>query len=180
MKSRVAWPIAVLAIAMTAGASGSGVSTSSCPETISTSDPALQRSYAEFKRSLESSPLVLRLGRPASCAARAHDGSILVEYVSSKGAKLEAQHDPAIELTEQRLSETGLSRKSAVALLQRTERWAFGEKGCSIVWKESPAREAGTAPDSWELAYRGDVCNCQGRLVYTENALTSLIFRSAC
>jgi hypothetical protein len=108
------------------------------------------------------------------------DGSIRLEYVSSKGAKLEARRDPAIEFTEQRLSATGLSRKTAVALLQRTERWAFGDKGCSISWKKSPTREAGPTADSRELAYRGDVCNCQGRIVYTGNTLTGLVFRSAC
>lgn len=180
MKPDVAWRIAVLSIGIAVGSSGAATNPTSCPETISKSDPALQRSYADFKRSLELSPLVSHLGRPVSCAARAEDGSIRLEYVSTKGAKLEARHDPAIEFTEQRLSTTGLSRKTAVALLQRTERWAFGDKGCSISWKKSPTREAGPTPDSRELAYRGDVCNCQGRLVHTGNTLTGLVFRSAC
>jgi len=180
MRPDIAWWIAVFSIGIAAGASGAGTSPTSCPETISTSDPTLQRSYADFKRSLELSPLVMHLGQPVSCAARADDGSIRLEYVSSKGAKVEAQHDPAIEFTEQRLNATGLSRKTAVALLQRTERWAFGDKGCSIAWQKSPIREAGPTPDSRELVYRGDVCNCQGRLVHMGNALTGLVFRSAC
>ena len=180
LRRDIAWRIAVLSIGIAAGASGAGTRPMSCPETISTSDPTLQRNYADFKRSLELSPLVSHLGQPLSCAARAEEGSIRLEYVSSKGAKLEARRDPAIEFTEQRLSATGLSRKTAVALLQRAERWAFGDKGCSILWKKSPIREAGPNADSHELVYRGDICNCQGRLVHMGNALTSLVFRSAC
>lgn len=180
MRPEVAWRIAVLAIGIAAVAFGAETKPTSCPKTISTSDPTLQRSYADFKGSLELSPLVSHLGQQISCAARADDGSIRLEYVSSKGAKLEAQHDPAIEFTEQRLSVTGLSQKTAVALLQRTERWAFGDKGCSIAWKKSPTREAGSSSNSHEFVYRGDVCNCQGRLVHTGNALTGLVFRSAC
>jgi len=180
MRPEFAWGIAVLSIGIAAMASGAGTSPTSCPEAISTSDPALQQRYVDFKRSLELSPLVSQLGQRVSCTAHLDDGSIRLEYVSSKGAKLEARHDPAIEFTEQRLSTTGLSRKTGEALLQRTERWAFGDIGCSIAWKKSPTREAGLTTDSYELAYRGDVCNCQGRLVHTRNALTGLVFRSAC
>jgi hypothetical protein len=133
-ETRRLWWVAVLSIGATAGPSG-GNQPNVVPETITTTDPALQRSYADFKRSLELSPLVRLLGRPVSCAVSVDDGSIRLGYVSSEGAKLEAQHDPAIEFTEQRLTASGLSRKTAVAVLQRTERWAFGDKGCSIAWK---------------------------------------------
>ena len=67
-----------------------------------------------------------------------------------------------------------------MALLQRTERWAFGDKGCSIAWKRSPVRETGPTPGSRELVYRGEDCNCQGRVVYSGDVVTGLVFRSAC
>lgn len=180
MRRGVAWPIVVLSLAVATGASGAAVNLPSCPETISASDPALQRTYAEFKRSVESSPLARRLGRPVSCDARADGGAIRLTYASPTGAKLEAHRDPAIEFTEQRLSENGMSEQAAAALLQHTERWAFGDKGCSIAWTKPPTREAGPTPGARELVYRGDECNCQARLVYDGNVLTGLVFRSAC
>ena len=180
LRRRVTLPIAALSIAVAACAPGSGVNTPSCPETISTSDPGRQRSYAEFKRNVESGPFAQHLDQPLACAARVDDGAIRLTYESAKGGKLEAHRDPAIEFTEQRLSSRGLTEKTALALLQSTERWAFGEKGCSIAWQNSPDREAGATPDSRELAYRGHDCNCQGRLVYSGNVLTGLVFRSAC
>jgi hypothetical protein len=183
---RVAWRITVLSLAVVAGASaaagasGAGVKLRSCPETISASDPELQRTYAEFKRSVESSPLAGHLGRPVSCDARADGGAIRLTYESPTGAKLEAHRDPALEFTEQRLSEKGMSRPAALALLQRTERWAFGDKGCSIAWKKRPAMEADATRGTREYAYRGDDCNCQARLVYGGKVLRWLVFRSAC
>ena len=182
MRAGVAWRIAVLSLAVAASASGAAVKVQSCPETISASDPELQRTYAEFKRSVESSPLAGHLGRTVSCDARADDGAIRLTYESPTGAKLEAHRDPALEFTEQRLSEKGLSRQAALALLQRTERWAFGDKGCSIAWKKRPAMEADTDPGTRtrEYVYRGEDCNCQAHLVYDGNVLTGLVFRSAC
>ena len=73
-----------------------------------------------------------------------------------------------------------MSRQAALALLQRTERWAFGDKGCSIAWKNRPAMEADTTRGTREYVYRGDDCNCQARLVYGGKILTGLVFRSAC
>ena len=180
MRHGVARPIAVLWLAVAAGASEAAVNRSSCPETISAADPALQRTYAQFKRSVESSPLARRLGRPVSCEARADGGAIQLTYESSAGAKLVAHRDPAIEFTEQRLSERGMTRPAAVALLQRTERWAFGDKGCSIAWTKPPEGGAAASRGRRELVYRGEDCNCQARLVYAGTTLTGVAFLSAC
>jgi hypothetical protein len=171
---------ALLLIVVAACAAGAGGSASSCPVSISPSDPALQQTYIDFKRSLESGPIIRAFGPPASCQARLHNGSIWLEYELAQGGKLEAHRDPAIELTEQRLTKTGLSRNIALALLQRTEQWAFDGKGCNIPWTQPPAEEAGSTPNAKDLAYRGDVCNCQGRLEFTGDVLRGLVFRSAC
>ena len=151
-----------------------------CPVTISTSDPAIQRTYAEFRRAVEGSPLGLRLGRPVSCTARTEDGAIHLTYESPSGARLEASRDPAIESTEQRFTEGGMSRPTAVSLLQRTERWAFGDKGCGIAWPKEAQHEPGATPGTRELVYRGYACNCQASLVYAGDLLTAVSFRSAC
>ncbi len=175
MRRALACLIAVLSLAVAVGASEA---VPSCPATISGVDPGLQRVYAEFKRSMESSPLAWRLGRPVSCEARADGSAIHLTYASPTGARLEAHRDPAIEFTEQRLSEKGMSTPVAVALLQRTERWAFGDKGCSIAWTHRAESEA--TPGGREIVYRGHDCNCQARVLYVGHAVTAVIFRSAC
>ena len=180
MRRGAASSIAVLSVAVAACVPEPGVKAPSCPGTIATPDAALQQSYGEFKRSVESSPFAGQLAGPVSCEARTDEGRIQLKYESAKGGTLEARRDPAIESTEQRLSQNGLSEQAALALLQRTEQWAFGDKGCSIAWKNSPEKEAGAVPDSREVVYRGEECNCQGRLVYRGDVLTALIFRSAC
>lgn len=180
LRRRVILPMATVSIAIAACAPGSAVTTRLCPETISTSDLTLQQSYAEFKRTIESSPFARHLDQPLACEARVDDGSIRLVYESRKGDKLEAHRERAIEATEARLTSRGLSENTGLALLLQTEHWAFGEKGCSIAWQKAPDREAGPTPDSRELVYRGDGCSCQGRLVYSGNTLISLSFRSAC
>jgi len=172
--------IASLSVVIAACSAGGGADSSSCPEIISAADPALQQVYVEFKRSIEAGPIVGALGRPSACKARADNGSVRIEYAFAEGGKLEAHRDPAIEFTEQRLTKRGLSRNAALALLQRTEQWAFDGKGCNIPWMQPPTEEAGPGPNAKDLAYRGDVCNCQGRLEFTGDELTGLVFRSAC
>jgi hypothetical protein len=163
----------ILSIAISSRAAEPGANTSSCPGTLSTSEPALQQQYAEFRQSIESAPFARRLGPPLTCAVRAEGGSVWLEYEYAKGGKLEAHRDSAIELT-------GLSKTTALILLQRTERWAFDGKGCGISWKKPPAREPGATSDRHDLAYRGADCNCQGRIEYNGAALTGLVFRSTC
>jgi len=101
-------------------------------------------------------------------------------YVKLVASVTNATNVQSIEFTEQRLSEKGMSRQAALALLQRTERWAFGDKGCAIAWKNRPPMEADPPRGTRELVYRGEDCNCQARLVYAGNVLTGLVFRSAC
>lgn len=171
---------AVLCLVVAVGTAAAAGHPPSCPETITGSDLVLQHAYAEFKRSVESSPLLRYLGRPLSCDARADGGAVRLVYESPTGARLEALRDPALELTELRLSEKVLSGPTALALLQRTERWAFGVKGCAIAWTRPSAREARPSPGRQELVYQGEACNCQARLVEEGGVLTGVIFRSAC
>lgn len=180
MRSVAGLLMAVVTMTITACATVPGTYTSPCPGTISTSEPELQQQYAEFRQSIESAPFARSLGPPLTCAVRANGGSVRLEYEYAQGGKLEAQRDSAIEFTEQRLTRAGLSREAALILLQRTERWAFDGKECGIPWEKPPEREPGATRDSYDLAYRGTVCNCQGRLEYNGAVLTGLVFRSAC
>ena len=180
MKPTFGWAIVVLFLGAAAGATASPSNPSSCPATLGASDHTLQQVYAELRRSVESSPLARHLGRPVSCAVRVDDGAIRLTYESPTGARLEMHRDPTIELTEQRLSEKGLSRPAAVALLQRTERWAFGDKGCGIAWNAEPTSEVGPAPGRRGLVYAGGECNCQALLEYDDGVLAEAVFRSAC
>jgi hypothetical protein len=177
---KLGWVMVVIFLSAAARTTASPGNPSSCPATLGASAHTLQQVYAELKRSLESSPLARYLGRPVSCAVRVDDGAIRLTYESPTGARLETHRDPTIELTEQRLSEKGLSRPTVLALLQRTERWAFGDKGCGIAWNASPTSEVGPAPGRRGLVYGGGGCNCQARLEYDDGALTEAVFRSAC
>jgi hypothetical protein len=152
---------------------------SACRAAIAAVDSATQRSYLEFRQSIEAGPIFRAAGRVRSCDARADGSSIRLDYEFANGGALKARRDPVLELTEQQLTTTRISKKDALATLQRTEKWAFGEHGCGIAW-QSPDEEPGAAPGTFELAYRGDSCNCQSRLVYREQRLTALGFRSAC
>jgi hypothetical protein len=167
----------MVSVAVAAGASGTPPS---CPSTIAAADPEVQRAYTAFRRSVEASPLAWRLGRPVACAAKVEGSAIHLTYTSPVSAMLEAQRDPAIELTEQHYIERGLSQEVAVSLLQRTERWAFGARGCGIGWTQPTETEPGPTPGDRALVYRGRDCNCQGRVLYAGVTVTGVIFRSAC
>jgi len=159
---------------------GPGGGAASCPATLTPTDAALQGAYTEFRQMLESGPLAAALGPAVSCRARAENGAVRLEYRFAQGARLEAQRDPAIELSEQRVSGARLSREAALALLQGLEQQAFGQAGCEIAWSQPSATETAPASDSGALVYRGAVCNCQGRLEYSGALVTGVLFRSAC
>jgi hypothetical protein len=165
----------MVSVAVAAGASETATP---CPATITAADPEVQRAYAAFRRSVESSPLAWRLGRPVACVVRVDGSAIHLTYTSPVSATLEAQRDAAIEFTEQHYTEKGMSPEVAVSLLQRTERWAFGATGCGITWTQRAESEA--TPGGREIVYRGRDCNCQARVRYVGHAVTAVIFRSAC
>jgi len=171
--------LAALAIGIASQASQSEGGALACPAAVETPDQAVRQAYEDLRRGLPSSPLVRRLGPAASCSATVEDGSVRIEIAAGR-ARLEVRHDPSIEFAEQRFSATGLSRNSGIVLLQRTERWAFGKGGCGIDWKKAPEIEIDPVTGVRESVYRGEACNCQGRLLYSRNRVTGLVFRSAC
>lgn len=162
------------------GAAGQGT----CPGLLVDAEEVLQQQYGEFKQSLEKGPfyktMVKRLGLAQTCSAREEEGAIILLYGFEGGASLTAKRVPLIEFSEQRITVSNLDQQEAVDLIRETERDFFSTDGCGIAWQDAPTKEADSTSDTYELVYRGEVCNCQGRLVYQKGALVALVFRSAC
>src|SRR5262249_25440358 len=106
--------------------------------------------------------------------------TIRLVYGAPQGTRLVARRDPAIEFSEQLLTMGGLDQHTALMLLREAEQDFFSTAGCGIVWSNPPQREVTSTARAYDLVYRGDVCNCQGRLHHTQGGLVALTFRSAC
>jgi len=180
----------VLLIAMALGAalparasaqSGSGV----CAMEAA-SIPADHRQQAvDFLSHSKASPfykeLVRRRGRATGCQLAISGDNLTVTYGFRGGARLEAKANPKIEYSEQRMDLRGLTRSQAMALLKAGEKQAWGAKGCGIRWRHVDEDSPGDQPGSHEVVYRGNNCNCQGRMVYEKKSgLVALVLRSAC
>src|SRR5262245_576525 len=153
-----------------------------CPRTLAPGEP-LQKEYGELRQSVERgslyAALVKRFGAAYSCSAKVEDRAVVLSYGFKGGASLVVKRDASIELSEQRVTASGLDRGRAVELLRYAERDAFSD-GCGISWHAAPVSEPGVPPDGRDLVYRGDVCNCQGRVLMRGDTLVAIVFRSAC
>jgi hypothetical protein len=147
--------------------------------------PADHRQQAvDFLSHSKASPfykeLVRRRGKATGCQLAISGNNLTVSFEFRGGARLEAKANPKIEYSEQRMELRGLTRSQAMALLKAGEKQAWGAKGCGIRWhvdEDSP----GDQPGSHEVVYRGNNCNCQGRMVYEKKSvLVALVLRSAC
>lgn len=137
----------------------------------------------KFQQMVQGGPfykeLVRLSGRSGACQLGNEGENILLTCKFHDMGSLEARSNPAIEFSEQKIEVQEISRKKAMALLRETEKYSFGPKGCSVNWN----RVAGSEDESngsREVAYRGNTCNCQGRMVYRANSIVGLIWRSAC
>ena len=158
--------------------------TLACSGDLSGASTALQNQYPSFKQRIETGPLyrtlVLRIGPPYDCQRTSASGALHLSYSFAKGATLTAQIDPRIEFFEQRLDFVAFTEQEAKALLQEEEKHAFGTKGCGIAWQESDAEETPISDGAREVIYRGDVCNCQARILSKGGKVSAMILRSAC
>jgi hypothetical protein len=138
---------------------------------------------AKFQEMVQGGPfykeLVRLSGRSGACQLGNEGENILLTCQFHGAARLEARSNSAIEFSEQKIEVQQISRKKALALLRETEKYSFGPKGCSVNWNRAADSE-NESNGSREVAYRGDTCNCQGRLVYRANSVVGLIWRSAC
>lgn len=156
-----------------------------CSGDLSGVSPELQKEYPSLKQRIETGPLyealVQRVGPPRDCKRTVESGALHLTYHFSSGATLAAQVDPRIEFSEERADLQGLTEADAKALLQRGEKHAFGQQGCGITWQQPKAQGSGTSSGMREVVYRGDVCNCQARILYGKaGKISAVILRSAC
>jgi|ERR1700691_2405418 hypothetical protein len=137
-----------------------------------------------FRQQVTSGPffkeLVRRHGKPSTCQIGINENNLTLTYSFGEKALLEARSNSTIESSEQRLQLRGLTEPQAMGLLKKSEKNAFGDNGCPIDWQHVAEDSQGKEPGSHEVVYRGDTCNCQGRLVYEKRALVALVIRSAC
>jgi hypothetical protein len=138
----------------------------------------------EFRRRVSTGPffkeLVRRTGQPSSCRVEVNGSNLTLIYIFRRKARLEARANVSIEYFQQRMQLQDLDEAQAMELLKKSERDAFGAQGCGINWQQPSEESPGPEPGTREVVYRGDNCNCQGRLVYRGNALVALVSSSAC
>jgi hypothetical protein len=155
-----------------------------CTGDLSQASADLRKEYAPFKRRVESGPFYIaleqRLGAPRSCSCSVQAKGLRLTYAFPQSGALEAQVDPRIELSQQRVTLRGLEEAEAKSLLQAAETNAFGATGCGIAWDEPVIEQPGTFGGSREAEYRGDACSCQARVLYDGVKVIGLVFRSAC
>jgi hypothetical protein len=152
-------------------------------DTLTVAQASRQREAVQFQQRVESGAFfraaIRQSGKPKSCRMKLADVDTTVRYVFNGNASLEAEIDPSIEYSEQRLQLGGTNEKTAVALLKEEEVDSFGHSGCGIRWGHG-TRESSETPGAFEVVYRGDVCNCQGRLVTRGASIVELVLTSTC
>jgi hypothetical protein len=170
------------AVESSSGLSAHNARSSSAQATGSSSTDSSAQA-AKFQKMVQGGPfykeLVRRSGKSGACQIGKEGENILLTCQFHGAARLEARSNSAIEFSEQKIEVQKISRKMALALLRETEKYSFGPKGCSVNWDRAADSE-NESNGSREVAYRGDTCNCQGRLVYRADSVVGLIWRSAC
>jgi hypothetical protein len=147
--------------------------------------PAARKKEAqEFLQRVAAGPffkeLVRRKGKPTSCQIGVDGSNLTLIYTFRRKARLEARANSSIEYSQERMQLQGLDRLQALELLKESEKDAFGAQGCGINWQQPSEESPGEKPGTREVVYRGDTCNCQGRLVYSGDAVIALVSSSAC
>lgn len=177
--------VVLVAAALSTTARATDHQVQSCPPGSGTAASSThQGEIAQLRQKVEAGPFYKasahQFGTPQKCEMELNDSNIRLTYYFSGNAKLEARIDPTVEYSEQRLQLPGMKPKRAIALLKEGARDSFGQGGCRIDWSHPTEEGPGTVSRSREAVYRGDVCNCQGRLLYQANSVTELVLRSAC
>jgi hypothetical protein len=143
-----------------------------------------QKEVRDFQGRIESGPffkeLLRRFRKLERCEIGLEDAGIRLSYVFGENARLDARANPVIEFSEQNMQLQGIKENSAVSLLKKTEKESFGGGGCGIKWDHPIEDSSKGLPRSRDIVYRGDICNCQGRVIHMGNRVVALVFRSAC
>jgi len=143
-----------------------------------------QKEIRDFQGRIESGAffkeLLRRFRKPERCEIGMEDAGIRLSYVFGENARLDARANPGIEFSEQNMQLQGIKENSAVSLLKQTEKDSFGGDRCGIKWDHPIEDSSNGQPRSRDIVYRGDLCNCQARVIHMGNRVVALVFRSAC
>lgn len=138
---------------------------------------------ASVRQTVERGPLYASLtarSAVASCRIDRQSSEVALQYTFGDGGRLDVKHDPRIEYNNQEVRFASPPAEDPVELLKRVEQAAFAN-GCGIDWGQASTQPASNDPNTTENVYRGDVCNCQGRVRQDAGGrVVGLIFRSAC
>jgi len=124
--------------------------------------------------------LLRKFGSPKSCNAKLDGETITLSYAFRNHAHLEARASSSIEYSQQRVDFRGLNTEQAKALLRAAESDSFGLSGCGMDWDKPETDSTGKQPGSHAVVFRGDSCNCQGRVLYEGNSVVALILSNSC
>ncbi len=174
---------AVLALSLAvpaAFAAGGAAKAPPCAAEYGNLPQAQQAQARDFVRKVQSGPFYRHLtrsfGRPLACTVSAKESAITLAFTFPGGAGLRSKVDSAIELSEQRMVLPSITTDAAVTLLKQAEKHSYGQKGCGISWS-SPERESKDGGNG--VIYRGESCNCQGRVVRRPKSV-EVVLSSAC
>ena len=124
--------------------------------------------------------LLRKFGNPKRCDLKVDGDTIMLSFAFRNHARLEARVSPSIEYAEQRADLPGLSSERALTLLKAAAEDSFRDGGCGIDWNK-PEVVAGEKPSgAHAVVFRGDSCNCQGRVLYEDSSVVGMVLSHSC
>jgi hypothetical protein len=175
--------VALYLLAGHAGWSQSTPSLCSSPD-MAAMPASSQKQIRDLEEHVEAGPFYKKMlqqrGKPQNCNVKRDGDSIALSYAFRNDAHLDAQTNATIESSQQRAEFRGLNRVKALALLKKGELDSYGKDGCGIDWNKPEDQSMEDPPGSHATVFRGDSCNCQGRIVYQGNSVVALVLSSAC
>jgi hypothetical protein len=173
--------LTALPLACPASAQAAGKAFACSPSSYAGVPEAQKQQAVAYVRKVQGGPfykyLAVKFGRALSCAVSAKGPALTVAFTFADGAALRAKVDASIELSEQRMTVPEMPEAAAVALLNRAEAAGYGKGGCGIAWKNPETETLGEGETA--TIYRGESCNCQGRIVRKPKSV-ELVLSSAC
>lgn len=117
----------------------------------------------------------------ANCAVTRDNGVQQLNVRFADGNQFTARQDDRIEFTEQKAVFSQPLTRDPIELLKGAERAQFGASGCGIDWLRPDVQASPSPAGLSEQVFRGDVCNCQGRVCRDlQGNVRALQWRSAC
>ncbi|MES2355107.1 MAG: hypothetical protein V4568_12050 [Pseudomonadota bacterium] len=155
----------------------------SCTTTGETAPPQSELAIIALRHTVETGPLytIPAAEGVVSCSVRHEPDTIAIEYQFKNGGWLRVKRNSSIEYTEQEARFLLSPVEQPTAVLANAERTAFGTNGCGIDWHQGNRQPAADDSSAIEEVFRGDVCNCQGRVRRDAvGRVVGLLLRSAC